>query len=76
VEKTLSFAAWEVSLKVNVQSVPTYPMSRFKLSPAVCRKLTSAVSNYWWGSSLDNYKIHRQRWEKLTRSKAQGGHGF
>lgn len=76
-EKNLSCAAREVLLKANVQSVPTYPMSCFKLSPIVCRKLTSAVSNYWWGSSsLDNHKIHWLRWEKLTRSKCHGGVGF
>ena len=57
-EKNMSCAAREVLLKANVQSVPTYPMSCFRLSPAVCKKLTSAVSNYWWGSSLDNHKIH------------------
>jgi len=34
------------------------------------------VSNYWWGSSLDNHKIHWLRWEKLTRPKDQGGLGF
>lgn len=75
-EKSLSYAAKEVLLKANVQSVPTYPMSCFKLSPVVCRKLTSAVSNYWWGSSLDNHKLHWLRWEKLTRSKRDGGIGF
>lgn len=76
VEKNLSCAAREVLLKANAQSVPTYPMSCFKLSPVVCRKLKTAVSNYWWGSSLDNHKIHWVRWEKLTRSKGQGGMGF
>jgi hypothetical protein len=75
-EKNLSYTAREVVLKANAQSVPTYPMSCFKLSPVVCRKLTSAVSNYWWGSSLDNHKIHWLRWEKLTRPKCQGGIGF
>ena len=40
------------------------------------KKLTSAVSNYWWGSSLDNHKLHWLRWEKLTRAKAEGGIGF
>lgn len=75
-EKSLSCAAREVLLKANAQSVPAYPTSCFKLSPVVCRKLTSAVSNYWWGSSLDNHKIHRLRWEKLTRAKCQGGIGF
>lgn len=58
VEKNLSCAAREVLLKANAQSVPTYPMSCFKLSPVVCRKLKTVVSNYWWGSSLDNHKIH------------------
>jgi ribonuclease HI len=75
-EKNLSCAAREVLLKANAQSVPTYAMSCFKLSPTVCGKLTSMVSNYWWGSSLDNHKIHWLRWEKLTRSKDQGGVGF
>ena len=49
-EKSLSCAAREVLLKSNAQSVPTYAMSCFKLSPMVCKKLTSAVSNYWWGA--------------------------
>lgn len=75
-EKGLSCAAREVLLKANAQSVPTYPMSCFKLSPVVNRKLTSAVSNYWWGSSLDNHKLHWLRWEKLMRSKCDGGIGF
>jgi hypothetical protein len=51
-------------------------MSCFKLPSVACRKLTTAVSNYWWGSSLDNHKIHWQSLEKLTRSKEQGGMGF
>lgn len=76
-EKNLSCAAREVLLKAaNAQIVPTYPMFCFKLSQVVCRKLTTTVSNYWWGSSLDNHKIHWLRWEKLTRSKGQGGMGF
>lgn len=71
-EKDLSCAAREVLLKDNALSVPTYPMSCFKLSPMVCKNVTSAISNYWWGSSLDNHKIHWLRWEKLTRSKVEG----
>lgn len=74
--KNLSCAAREVLLKANAQSVPTYPMIFLKLSPLICRKLTSVVSNYWWGSSLDNHKIPWLRWEKLTHPRSQGGIGF
>ena len=45
-EKNLSCAARVVLPKANAQSVPTYLMSCFKLSPVVCCKLTSVVSNY------------------------------
>jgi hypothetical protein len=75
-EQQLSCAAREVLVKAHAQSVPTYPMSCFKLSPVVCKKLTSIVSNYWWGSSVDNHKMHWLRWEKLTWPKCHGGIGF
>lgn len=75
-EKTLSCAGREVLLKANAQAVPTYPMSCFKLPANICKKMRTYISNYWWGSSINNHKIHWQRWSKLTRSKADGGMGF
>ncbi|GJN28463.1 hypothetical protein PR202_gb16590 [Eleusine coracana subsp. coracana] len=75
-DNTLSCAARETLLKANAQAIPTYPMACFKLPPKVCKKIKSYISNYWWGSSIDNHKIHWQRWSLLTRSKAEGGMGF
>jgi hypothetical protein len=34
------------------------------------------ISNYWWGGSADNRRMHWQRWELLTRPKFDGGMGF
>jgi hypothetical protein len=51
-------------------------MRCFRLPANVCRKMRTYISNYWWGSSIDNHKIHCQSWTKLTRSKADGGMGF
>jgi hypothetical protein len=38
--------------------------------------MTTYISSYWWGSSLDNHKIHWLKWSKLTDSKEDGGMGF
>jgi hypothetical protein len=75
-ENLFSFAGREVLLKANAQAVPTYPTSCFRLPTPVCKKLETYISNFWWGSSIDNHKIHWQRWTKLTRSKGNGGIGF
>jgi hypothetical protein len=34
------------------------------------------ISNYWWGTSVDNHKIHWLRWSNLTDPKTEGGMGF
>ncbi|PVH47609.1 hypothetical protein PAHAL_4G101000 [Panicum hallii] len=47
-------------------------MSCFRLPAPVCRKITTYISNYWWGSSVDNHKVHWLRWNKLTDSKEDG----
>jgi hypothetical protein len=57
-ENLLSCVGREVLIKANAQAVPTYPMSYFKLPPKICTKMTSYISNFWWGSSVDNHKIH------------------
>ncbi|GJN13364.1 hypothetical protein PR202_gb00058 [Eleusine coracana subsp. coracana] len=75
-ENLLSCAGREVLIKANAQGVPTYPMSCFKLSPKICKKMTSSISNIWWGSSVDNHKIHWLKWSKLAHSKMDGGMGF
>lgn len=72
----LSCAGREVLIKANAQAVPTYPMSCFKLPAPICKKMTTYISNYWWGSSIDNHKIHWLKWNKMTDSKMQGGMGF
>jgi hypothetical protein len=75
-EKLLSCVVCEVLIKIVTWAMPTYSMSCFKLPPALCQKLTSYISNYWWGSSLDNYKIHWMRWPHLTKQKGQSGMRF
>ncbi|GJN06817.1 hypothetical protein PR202_ga24584 [Eleusine coracana subsp. coracana] len=57
-ERHMSCAAREVLLKSVMQAVPMYSMSCFELSVKLCQKITTYISNYWWGSSIYNHKIH------------------
>lgn len=59
--KEASAAGREVLLKSVAQAVPTYPMSCFLIPKDTCRKMKTAISNYWWGSSADSKRIHWQR---------------
>jgi hypothetical protein len=56
--QSLSCAGREVLIKANAQAVPTYPMSCFKIPALTCKKIKNYISNYWWGSSIDNHKLH------------------
>jgi hypothetical protein len=57
-EKLLSCAARETLIKAVAQLILTYSMSCFLLSPETCRKITLAISNYWWGGAVDSRGMH------------------
>lgn len=71
-----SSAGREVLLKSVAQAIPTYTMSCFLLSKTTCKKMRTAISNYWWGGSADNRHIHWLRWDRLRQHKSMGGMGF
>lgn len=71
-----SCAGREVLIKSIAQAVPTYSMGCFLLPKNICKKMRMAISNYWWGSSADNRRIHWMSWDRLTHPKSEGGMGF
>jgi hypothetical protein len=75
-EKCLSSAAKEVLIKSVAQAVATYLMSCFILSAKTRKKITSTISNYWWGGAAGSRAIHWRRWQKLTMLNCHGGMGF
>ena len=74
--KLLSRAGEEILIKAVAQSIPTYTISVFQLTLKLCDELDAMCAKFWWGQVRDERKIHWQRWEKLTRSKKEGGMGF
>jgi hypothetical protein len=75
-EKMLSGAARETLIKAVAQSTPTYYMSCFLLTSDTCKKITSAISNCWWGSAADGWGMHWKKWSELTLPKVYEGMGF
>ncbi|GJN11871.1 hypothetical protein PR202_ga30105 [Eleusine coracana subsp. coracana] len=71
-----SGAGREVLLKSVAQAVPLYSMSCFLLSKTTCKKMRSAMANYWWGGAADSQRMHWLRWDQLTQPKSTGGMGF
>ena len=48
-EKTLSFRGKETLIKSIVQAVPVYVMMVFQIRKTICKGITSAILQDWWG---------------------------
>ena len=72
----LSTAGKATMLKLVLAAMPTYTMSCFKLPGSLCKRIQSALTRFWWDSSLGNQKMSWIAWSKLTKSKRDGGMGF
>ncbi|KAL9816039.1 putative ribonuclease H domain, reverse transcriptase zinc-binding domain-containing protein [Arabidopsis thaliana] len=63
-------------LKSVLAAMPTYTMSCFKLPCSLYKRIQSALTRFWWDSSMDKKKMCWISWLNLTKSKGEGGLGF
>jgi hypothetical protein len=75
-ERFLSQAGKEILIKAIVQAIPTYTMGVFQLLKALCKRLNSLISRFWWGNNQGTAKKAWLWWEDMRKSKASGGMGF
>lgn len=75
-EKILSMGGKEILIKSIAQAVPVYAMMVFKIPNKICKGITDAISQYWWGDDADHRRIHWQEWWKMCMPKGKGGMGF
>ncbi|KAF7826245.1 reverse transcriptase [Senna tora] len=66
----------EVLIKSVASAVPIYPMACFKFPKVVCDDLNRELAKFWWGQKKEEGRIHWMAWDKLTKSKKDGGMGF
>lgn len=67
--KSLSHAGKEVPLKAIAMALPVYAMSCFKLPKSTCKKLSSAMADYWWNTIENKNKVYWIGWDKLCIPK-------
>jgi len=66
----------EVFIKSIAQAIPVYAMMVFKIPKNICKGISDAISQFWWGDDNEHKKIHWKAWWKLCIPKRRGGMGF
>lgn len=72
----LSTAGKATMLKSVLAAMPTYTMSCFKLPNSLYKRIQSALTRFWWDSSVEKKKMCWVSWKKLTQARGVGGLGF
>ena len=73
--RLLSIAGRAILIKSVISAIPLYYMSIFCIPKAVAHKIITMQSQFLWGWSIDNRKIHRLAWETMVKEKDRGGLG-
>ena len=75
-KRFLSRAGKEMLIKAVAQAIPNYILSCYRLHVGCCKEIDSMLAKLWWGSNAEQRKIHWMSWERLSKSKVDGGMRF
>ncbi|GJN36877.1 hypothetical protein PR202_gb25813 [Eleusine coracana subsp. coracana] len=64
-EKLLSTGGKEILIKYVAQAILVFMMMVYILPNKICKGMTDAMSQYWWGDGEEQKRIHWQQWWKL-----------
>ena len=74
--KYLSFAGRAVLVKAVMSAISNYVMQGSALPAHLCEKLDKVNRDFLWGSACDKRKLHLVGWNKIIKSKEEGGLGI
>ena len=70
---TLSHAGKVLLIKSTLQNLPTYALSLFSIPSKVVDNIESIQRNFMWVGTDGNKKYPFMAWERICKSKKQGG---
>lgn len=72
----LSRAGRMIMIKAVLTAIPSYATSCFLLPVSLCKRIQSVLTRFWWDGNSETRKLCWIAWDKLTKSKKEGGLGF
>jgi hypothetical protein len=75
-EKLLSLGGKEILIKAIAQAITVFAMMVFKITKNICKGISDAISQFWWGDEEEQKHMHWKAWWKLCIPKKSGGMGF
>ena len=73
--KFLAFAGRVVLIKSTMLAIPNYVMQGAALPMHVCEKLDKINRDFLWESTNERRRMHMVGWNKIVKSKEEGGLG-
>jgi hypothetical protein len=75
-EKLMSLGGKEILIKAIAQATPVFAMMVFKILENICKGISDAISQFWWGDEEEQKHMHWKAWWKLCIPKSSRGMGF
>ena len=72
----LSFASHVILIQASLAAIPSYIMQCTKLSGRILDGIDRVNRNFLWGTTETAKKIHWVGWQKVTKTKKDGGLGL
>jgi hypothetical protein len=72
-EKMLSKVGKEILIKACAQAIPIFSMTCFDITKGLCDEINAIICRHWWAYQDNESKMHWLSWDKLTKSKKEGG---
>lgn len=72
----LTEAGKETLIKAVAYAMPVYSMNVFQLPMELCSEIDSMMARFWWGSTQERKKNSWVSWQKMGKTKKEGGMGF